>query len=161
MSEPAGRLAAIHVAATRRAPMRTLQRAVAVAGEGLMGDRYQTGTGTFSARFEVVGGARALSLMDTASWRRCNERLGRSLPAADFRRNLLIDGLDLMKLRSHILCIDEVHIELVGSCPPCGYLGRLLQADMRRGLRGIGGMRARILAGGVMAPGMAVTVEKP
>lgn len=141
--------------------MQSLQRALAVAGAGLQGDRYHAGTGTFSSRFEIVPGARALSLLDTAALRRCNERLGRAFESADLRRNLLIDGLDLMALRGHGLRIGGVRIELVGACPPCGYLSRLLQADMRAGLYGIGGMRARIVNGGVVATGMAVVLENP
>lgn len=141
--------------------MQSRQRALAVAGAGLQGDRYHAGTGTFSSRFEVVPGARALTLLDTAALRRCNQRLGRAFEPADLRRNLLIDGLDLMALRGHGLRIGEVRIELVGACPPCGYLSRLLQADMRAGLHGIGGMRARIVNGGVVAVGMAVVLENP
>lgn len=161
MPELTGRLAAIHLAMARGLPMRTVEQAVAVAGEGLIGDRYQAGIGTFSSRFEIVSGARALSLLDSDSLRRCGERLGRVFSSAELRRNLLIDGLDLMALRGHTLRIGEVRIELVGSCPPCAYLSRLLQADMRCGLRAIGGMRARILVGGVIRSGMPATLEIP
>lgn len=159
MSQMPGWLEAIYVATLRGTPVQSVQRAVAVSGAGLQGDRYCSGTGTFSSRFEVVRGARALSLLDTQALRRCNRRLGRVFEPAELRRNLLIDGVDLIALRGHRLRIGEVCIELVGACPPCGYLSRLVEADMRAGLRGIGGMRARIISGGVITTGMAVTLE--
>ena len=161
MLDTRGRLQGIYTAPTRGAPMQSLTHAEVVAGEGIVGDRYQRGCGTFSARFEIVQGARALSLIDSISLDECNQRLGTSLAPAQLRRNLWLDGLDLMALRGCTLAIGEARIELVGACPPCGYLSRLLGEDMRRGLHGIGGMRARVLAGGVIEPGMAVALATP
>lgn len=136
----------------------------AIAGRGLEGDRYWLGEGTFSHRFEVAPGARSVSLIDTGCLAQCEKRLQCAINPSLLRRNLLVDGPDLMTLRGWTLCIGEVRLELLGSCPPCGYLSRLLGMDMRAALHGIGGMRARIISGGLLTQGQpttAVTNKQP
>ncbi|WP_353249248.1 MOSC domain-containing protein [Salinisphaera sp. T31B1] len=140
--------------------MRPCDRATAVAGRGLHGDRYWAGVGTFSGRFEVRAGARELSLIDTAALTECNRRLAAAghagVAAAALRRNLLVDGLALSELVGQRLVAAGVQIEVLTGCPPCGYLSRLLGADMRRALYRIGGVRARIVRGGELRVGATV-----
>ncbi|WP_147418245.1 MOSC domain-containing protein [Salinisphaera sp. Q1T1-3] len=158
MTTGAGRVVGLYVTAVAGAPMDAIDCAEAVAGQGLIGDRYQAGCGTFSGRYAIGEGARALSLIDTADIARCGERLGRSIAPADLRRNLAIAGLDLLVLRGRRLVIGDVVVRLIGRCAPCGYLSRLLQADMRAGLYRGGGVRAAIETGGALRLGDRVTV---
>lgn len=144
------RLAQIFIAPNRGAPMQACERVLAEAGRGLVGDRYRAGTGTFSGRSEVFAGMREVSLIAAEAVRECSRRLDHDLRAADLRRNLVVEGLDPMRLRGHILQIGPVRLALLGGCPPCSYLSRLLAHDMRRGLAHIGGMRARIAVGGML-----------
>jgi len=160
MQETSGELAEIYIAATCGAPMQAVTSVQTIAERGLEGDRYAAGKGTFSNRFEVAPGARALSLIDAASVALCAERLQCSINPALLRRNVLVNGLDLMALRGWTLHVGDVRIELVGSCPPCRYLARLLDRDVRAGLRGIGGMRARIVSGGLLTQGQRMTAVK-
>jgi|GEM_PF-474105 len=156
------RLARILVAEGRGAPMQDCRTAQAVAGRGLVGDRYWAGCGTFSGRSEVWAGAREISMIDTAAVAECNRRLACAgspgVDAAALRRNLVIDELDLMTPGRSWLRIDAVEFEILGTCPPCGYLSRLLDQDMRRALYRIGGVRARVHVGGALNRGAAVEV---
>lgn len=129
-----------------------------MAGRGLAGDRYEQGIGKFSGRFEVAPGAREVSLVDAAAVAECNARLGSHLRACDLRRNLVISGLDLDALHGAVLAIGEVRLRVIGGCPPCGYLSRLLGVDAVRGLRHLGGARAAILESGVLIVGAVVEV---
>lgn len=86
----------------------------------------------------------------------CRSRLGWPIAAAALRRNILVDGIEFLSLRGQQLRLGSVTIEVLGRCPPCGYLSRLLDADMRDALHGIGGVRARILATGSVATGESV-----
>lgn len=156
MTPPVGRLDAICVAATAGAPMRLQTRIEAIPGRGLRGDRYEQGLGKFSRRFEIVPGARALSLIDSAAIAECNARLGSQLGACDLRRNLVVSGLDLDALHGATLAIGDVRLRLQSGCPPCGYLSRLLDVDAMQGLRHIGGARATILESGVLEIGASV-----
>lgn len=144
------RLAQIFIAPNRGARMQPCERVFAEAGRGLVGDRYHAGTGTFSGRSELVAGMREVSVIAAEAVHECGRRLDHDLRAADLRRNLVLEGLDPMRLRGHMLQIGSVRLALLGSCPPCGYLSRLLGYDMRRGLAHIGGMRARILVDGML-----------
>lgn len=159
----APRLTRILVAPARGAPMNDCATADAVAGLGLAGDRYWAGQGTFSGRAQVSAGARELSMIDTAAVAECNRRLvgaGRcAVDAAALRRNLVVEGLDLMSVGRSWLRIGPVRLEIVGTCPPCGYLSRLLDEDMRQALHRVGGVRARIYSGGRLQVGDAIALE--
>lgn len=130
----------------------------AVAGRGLIGDRYHAGRGTFSSRIAVAAGAREVSLIDSAALLECARRLGQAVNAAMLRRNLVIEGLELMTMRGRVLMIGDVRLQVVSSCPPCGLLSRRLGLDMRQALHGIGGMRAAVLTGGRLVIGTGVSL---
>lgn len=130
----------------------------AIAGRGLAGDRYESGIGKFSGRFEVVAGARQVSLIDATAVVECETRSGRHLSPCELRRNLVVSGLPLDALHGAVLAIGEVRLRVVGGCPPCGYLSRLLDMDARIGLRHIGGARAAIIEGGWLTVGASVEV---
>ena len=138
--------------------MQLLSRAQAIAGRGLAGDRYERGIGKFSGRFEVVAGARQVSLVDAMAIAECNARLGSQLRACQLRRNLIISGLDLNALHGAVLGIGEVRLRITGGCPPCGYLSRLLGVDARLGLQHIGGARAAVIEGGLLNVGASVEI---
>lgn len=154
------RLEQILMASARGEPMRARDEVFAEAGRGLVGDRYHAGTGTFSGRFAVHAGVRELSLIDIAAVDECAQRLARRVSAADLRRNLVVAGLDLAALRGRCLRIGAVRLEVLSDCPPCGYLSRLLGHDMRRGLARIGGMRARVVDGGLLQRRDPIRVEQ-
>lgn len=158
MNARLGHLDAVCIAASAGAPMCSQSRVQAIAGRGLTGDRYEQGIGRFSGRFEVVAGARQISLIDVLAVEECNARLGSKLRACELRRNLVVRGLDLNALHGAVLAIGDVRLRLTGGCPPCGYLSRLLDVDARRGLQHIGGARAAIIEGGLLMVGAAVDV---
>lgn len=158
VNEPSGRLDAVCITTAAGAPMLTQSHVQAIAGRGLAGDRYEQGIGKFSGRFEVAAGARELSLIDASAVAECNVRLDSHLGACDFRRNLVISGLDLNALHDAVLAIGNVRLRVVGGCPPCSYLSRLLGVDALRGLRHIGGARAAIIESGLLTVGAAVEV---
>jgi hypothetical protein len=153
-----GRLDAVCIAAAAAAPMCSESQAQAVAGRGLTGDRYEQGVGKFSWRFEVAAGARELSLIDATAVAECNARLGSELSPCDLRRNLVISGMDLEALGGATLAIGNVRLRVIGGCPPCGYLSRLLGIDAIHGLRHIGGVRAAIIESGLIKVGDEVQV---
>lgn len=138
----------LYIAAARGRPMQAVARVTAVAGQGLAGDRYHDGAGTFSSRAALVPGARALSLIDTADIARCNNRLNSTLGGADLRRNIVVDGIDLLAWRDQRFALGDVIIRIAGRCAPCGLLSRYAGHDMRTGLYRGGGMRAVVEIGG-------------
>ena len=153
------RLERILIAGERGAPMRAVAQAEAARGQGLVGDRYHAGRGTFSKRAAVMPGARDVSLITRDAVALCSRRLGVPVEAALLRRNLVVDGLEIAALRGRTLAIGDVRLEIVSSCPPCGYLSRLLGLDMRTGLHRVGGMRAAVRTPGLLVAGAPIAIE--
>lgn len=129
----------------------------AVAGQGLKGDRYFFGKGSFN-RPPLDQSKREVTLMETQAVTMCNLRLGSAFEAVDFRRNLLLDGIDLKTLKGKTFRIGAAVFRYAGTAPPCRYLARLLGADMMNGLKGIGGIRATIVTGGSIRVGEQLEV---
>ncbi len=150
----AGTVEAIAIAPAAEAPMRTVDRARAIANRGLEGDRYALGDGTFSTR---TGTGRDLTLVD----RRAIEGLaaaGIELGPADARRNLVVDGIDLDGLIGRRFRVGEVECRGARRCEPCAHLERITTPGVLRGLVHRGGLRADILAGGEISVGDEIVV---
>ena len=150
------RLHSIWIAPDPRAELQSVAAVTAVPGVGLEGDRYARGLGTFSGRRGK--NVRELSLIANESIAHFAAAVGIDLPPGAARRNLVTEGIDLQPLASARLRIGKVEIECTSTCPPCGHLDRLLGVETRVHLRKRGGLRARIVVGGVLEPGVDIEV---
>ena len=132
----------------RRLPV-SVDSARLVAGQGLEGDRYFLGKGSFS---HWHGTGRALTLVEAEAL----EDVGLSLAAA--RRNVVTRGVDLNALVGVRFRVGEV--ECVGRrlCEPCRHLERLEGDGLMRSLAGRGGLRADVLGEGLVTVGDPVVV---
>ncbi|GAA3535987.1 MOSC domain-containing protein [Zobellella aerophila] len=151
-------LSEILICPTAKAPLQPVSSVAAVAGRGLRGDRYFLQAGSFNRR-ECFSHGRQVSLISLDAIALCNQRLGLALPAAAFRRNLVIAGLDVTRLLGQVFLIGEVWFKGLRHCHPCRLLGRLTGADMMAGLKGLGGIRAEILGSGRLYVGDRVSVQ--
>ena len=151
---PTGQLTAIYHAPRAGAPMQAAPSVEAVAGRGLVGDRYFDAAGSFS---RWPGPHREVTLVaeeDLADYARST---GRTLAASDSRRNLLVRGVPLLDLLKRRFRVGEVELEGLRKCQPCKYLVRLTgDPALLPGLVDRGGIRARVLAGGTLHVGDAV-----
>ena len=121
------------LAPAAEAPMRATDRARAVAGRGLLGDRYADGAGTFSAPGTT---GHDLTLVEGEAL----DALGVSPEAA--RRNVVTRGIALDDLIGRRFSIGGV--ECIGQrrCEPCAHLQRLSEPGILRALVHRGGLRA-------------------
>jgi MOSC domain-containing protein YiiM len=155
--EAAPRVVAVLLAEAAGAPVRSVERVVAVAGRGLEGDRYASGRGAFS-RFP--GRRREVSIVAEEDVRAVARAAGRPVEAADLRRNLVVRGVDLRTLFRTRVRIGEALLEIVGPCDPCAYLERASGIDgLVEHMKRRGGLRAQIVEGGTIAVGDALVVE--
>ncbi|MFK7738803.1 MAG: MOSC domain-containing protein [Planctomycetota bacterium] len=150
------RLHSIWIAPEPRAAMQAVETARAIPGVGLEGDRYAHGVGTFSSR--RGRNVRELSLIAHENVQHLANATDTELQPGAARRNLVTEEIELLPLANARLRIGEVEIECTSTCPPCGHLNRLLGVDTRMHLRKRGGLRARIVVGGILAAGMAIEV---
>ena len=77
----------------------------------------------------------------------------------DHRRNVVVRGVDVNALVGRTFRIGELRCEGRRLCEPCAHLDRLNAADVLRPLVHRGGLRADILADGVVRVGDPVQAD--
>ena len=120
-----------------------------VAGRGVVGDRYFTGTGTY---WREGKDGQDLTLIEQEALDALRAR-GLDLDGARARRNVVTRGIDLNALVGARFSVGAV--ECVGRrlCDPCAHLERLTAPGVLRGLVGRGGLRADVVRGGTVRVG--------
>ena len=136
-------------------PMVTLPEATAVAGRGLLGDRYHDGIGYYSER-PSEGGGREVTLIQAEELDRLQAERGIELTPVESRRNVVTRGIRLLDLIGRRFRIGEVVCEGVKICEPCAYLEELTGKPVNEPLVHRAGLRANVLVGGTLRVGDAV-----
>jgi len=145
-------LHAIIIGEKAKEPLHYVDSVRAVQGKGLEGDRYFYGQGTFN-KPQLSQDVREISILPYETLLECNSRLESTLDFLDLRRNLVIKNFDVSLLEDKVFTIGTAKFRIVRTCPPCRYLSRLLDEDMMKGLKYIGGYRAVIVESGDISIG--------
>lgn len=145
-------LHAIIIGEKAKMPLHYVKSVRAVKGKGLEGDRYFYGQGTFN-KPQLSQDVREVSIFPYEALAECNSRLESDLDFLDLRRNLVIKNFDASLLEEKVFTIGTAQFRIIRTCPPCRYLSRLLEVDMMKGLKYIGGYRAVIVQSGVISVG--------
>ena len=147
----AGRVEWIGLRPKRDVPMRVVEQAEAVAGKGLVGDRYAGGSGN-----------RGITLLQAEHLPAIASLSGHAqISPALLRRNLVVSGVPLVALKGRRFRIGEVLLEGVADCDPCSRMEDALGPGGYNAMRGHGGLCARILEGGVVHVGDSVLALAP
>jgi len=149
---PDGRVEGIFLTDTHGDVPQSVARARAVAGGGLVGNRY------FYAGGDAPPG-RAVTLIAAEGLEAFVDETGISVTAAETRRNVLTRGVDVNALvgkRFRIGGVDCVGVEL---CEPCAHLQSLTKPGVLKGLVHRAGLNADVLNDGEISVGDVVTVE--
>lgn len=156
MTPPAhiqGRVEAIIVRGTPRDPARCVEQTTALAGIGLADDRLgKRGEAELSTRQVTLIQQEHLPLIAAFA------RSGAIAPV-DLRRNLVVSGINLLSLKKARLRVGDALIEIVGPCAPCSRMEEVIGPGGYAAMRGHGGMTGRILEGGAIRVGDAVSVS--
>ncbi|HMD97511.1 MAG TPA: MOSC domain-containing protein [Terriglobia bacterium] len=142
-----GKVVSIYTAPAATAPMWGQPQVQAVAGKGLEGDRYFSGTGTFwkpRPDYEVT-------LIEIEAIEALERDYGVSLAPGESRRNIVTRGVALNHLVGREFQIGEVTLRGIRLCEPCAHLQRLTREGVIKGLAHRGGLRAQVLNGGTIA----------
>ena len=137
-----GVVEAIHVAPAAGEPMLALDRAHALPGLGLEGDRYATGSGHWSPMRRSGDG---LPLVDAVV---VDGLAARGVPRDGTRRNVTTRGTDLDALIGRTFRVGEVVCRGIRRCEPCSYLDGLLDTSVLADLVHRGGIRVEVLSDG-------------
>lgn len=145
-----GTVTGIFVIATAGGDPVGAEKAEVVAGVGLVGDRYAEGTGTYSDGSPV---GRQLTLVDGDDVAAAAAAAGVAIRPGEARRNVETEGIDLQALIGHRFRVGAVECVGVRACPPCDLLDDRLGPGVKAALAGRGGLRADVVAGGIITVG--------
>jgi MOSC domain-containing protein YiiM len=151
----AGQIAFIQIAPTATEKLVSVREVQAVAGEGLVGDRYIKKAGTFSNK---PGGGRQITLIELESVEALKRDLKIELEPAQTRRNIVTRDVPVNHLVGRQFRLGhEVVLQGVRLCEPCEHLESLTLGGVREGLLHRGGLRADIITGGTIRVGDPIT----
>jgi MOSC domain-containing protein YiiM len=140
----------IYIAAAAEAETRPVASVRAVPGQGLEGDRYFAGDGTF---FEERKPGQDLTLIEAEALEGLAREHGIELAPGEARRNVVTRGIGLNDLVGRRFRVGAV--ECVGNrlCDPCSHLEKITKPGVLKGLVRRGGLRADIVGGGDISVG--------
>jgi MOSC domain-containing protein YiiM len=146
----------IFVCSAAGLPMSSVDRARAIAGVGLEGDRYAVSAGTFSHTRHNVRHVTVISREDIEA---ANATLKVPFTPAESRRNLVVAGkVDLLALIGREFSIGAVRLRGVEECTPCRRPSRLAgKRGFKAAFERRAGIRAEILSSGTISIGDVVS----
>jgi len=143
-----GRVEWLGLRPARRSPVQSVAEVLAEAGVGLMGDHYRSSRNgkrqVTLIQAEHLPVIAALSGID-------------GLDPALLRRNLVVSGINLLALKDRRFRIGEALFEGTGLAHPCSRMEESLGAGGYNAMRGHGGVTARVLEGGLIRIGDALS----
>ena len=125
-----------------------VEKVECVAGKGIVGDRF------FGYRDDFKG---QITFIAQKTIEDIRARLGRAdLESRLFRRNVVIDGVDLNALIGKEFRIGDVSFFGSEECSPCFWMDQVIDEGTMNLMKGRGGLRCRILESGTLTVGAAL-----
>lgn len=156
-----GKLESIYLRPARGVTCIRANEALAIMGIGLQGDRTAAGKSLNSNTQKFSN--RQVTLIQAEHIAVIAKLLGKPVDAALLRRNLVVSGINLLAAKSLFrdqtmqLKIGEVVLEITGPCEPCSKMEFALGNGAYNVMRGHGGVTAKVIEGGKLSMGNAVT----
>jgi MOSC domain-containing protein YiiM len=142
-----GTVAGIFLRPGRRKPVNKASTTMAIAGQGLEGDRYR------------ASGTRQVTLIQAEHIPVICSFLGKeSVDPGALRRNIIARGINLLALKGKKFRMGSALLEYSGECHPCSRMEETLGRGGYNAMRGHGGILARILETGRINVGDAIIV---
>jgi MOSC domain-containing protein YiiM len=154
-----GTLIGIYVADAAGTPMRSTDRADFVAGQGIAGDRYFAGTGTYSPIAKKP--SQEVTLIEQEEIDAFNAAHRGTIGAEDLRRNLVTRGIALNDLVGVEFAIGGVVLKGIRLCEPCAYIADRTRPDVLPAMAHRAGLRAAVIVPGTARVGDSIAVRSP
>lgn len=140
-------VSAIHIAPAYGEPTMPVSEAIAVAGQGLEGDRY-------------FGKTRQVTLVATGELAKAAANLGiDAIEAGATRRNITIVTDALPRQHGTTIQIGDVTLEVWRDCTPCEVMETAVGPGAKTALKDLAGISATVTTGGTIRPGDSVLFE--
>lgn len=126
-------------------PIADVRQVKCRAGWGLEGDRFYGYRPGYKAQVTFFAWETVLA---------AREKFGvPALSASVFRRNLVVDGLDLPSLYERRFTLGGIEFEGTGEARPCHWMNQVVAPGAEEWLMGKGGLRAKVLTDGELFAG--------
>lgn len=134
----------------RREPLISVESVEAVAELGLEGDHRMKKT---------PGSGRQVTLISREFIGQIKQHTGlKDIEPAILRRNIVVEGLNLNALRRQRFRVGNALLEATQLCHPCARMEQALGPGGVAAMLGYGGLCARIIEGGLISVGDAVSM---
>jgi MOSC domain-containing protein YiiM len=150
-----GFVVSLHIAPTGAGVIQNRDQVEAIAGRGLIDDRYFAGIGTYS---HDPGSGRHVTLIEIEALEGLKRDYGIDIAPGKSRRNIVTRDMALNHLVDREFFIGKVRLRGTRLCEPCAHLERLTEHGALRGLVHRGGLRSEILSGGAIHVGDPITL---
>ncbi len=152
-----GSVVALFIADRREAPMKKVEQLNALAGQGIEGDRYFLGTGTYSKKPEP---GRQVTLIQSEVLESLKDKFKITVKPEESRRNVLTKGVEINNLIGAEFFVGTVRLQAHRITQPCLYLEKLLdQPGLYKELWDNGGISCEILSDGLIKKGDIITAS--
>lgn len=148
-----GTVEGIYIATASGEPMRAVSEVTGEAERGLVGDRHYRADITKKRKRDLDD----LSLVEAEVLESLRAEHDVELGAHETRRNILVRGVRLNDLIGQQFRVGSLLCEGIEICEPCAHMQKRVGKPVLKPLVHRGGLRARILEGGVVRLGDAVT----
>ena len=147
-----GKIEAINITNISKENTFYINQAFLEKGKGIVNDRYY---GNFKEKKEQV------TLINLEEINNFNNQIKQNIDAKDFRRNIIISGINLNELINKKIKINEVNLIIHEICQPCKYLqDKLKTPSLVKMLVNKSGVRAEIIKSGSLSVGDTIKIIK-
>ena len=147
-----GKIEAINITNISEENTFYVNQAILEKGKGIVNDRYYE---NFKEKKEQVT---LINLEDIDNF---NKQIKQNIDAKDFRRNIIISGINLNELIDKKIKVNEITLKIHEICQPCKYLqDRLKIPSLIKMLVNKSGVRAEILSSGSLSVGDVIKTIK-
>lgn len=116
-------------------------------GNGIVGDRYYEGTGTFSEKLKGLPEVE-VTLIEMEEVVAFNSKTSKNFEPKDFRRNIVTEGIRLNDLEGKMFKVGDVQLKGIRLCEPCAHLAGILGDEIMQYMVHKAGLRAQVIRGG-------------
>ena len=135
-----GKIEAINISSISEAETVYVNQAFLEKNKGIVNDRYYN---KFKHSMEQV------TLIDKEEIDLFNYNIKKNIDYKDFRRNIIVSGLNLIKCINKTILINDVKLKIHEICQPCKYLqDKLKTPELVKLLVNKSGVRAEIITSG-------------
>jgi len=140
-------VSAIHIASAYGEPTTPVSEAIAVAGQGLEGDRY-------------FGKTRQVTIVATGELDKAAADLGiDAIEVGATRRNITIVADALPRQHGARIQIGDVALQVWRDCAPCEVMETAVGPGAKAALKDLAGVSATVATGGTIRQGDSVSFE--